>query len=110
MVNHNVSPETVNCGCCDNRNVPELEYSICEKREGIVAATLRGVVAKRAYYKAKKKETKGKNEALYKMYDHRQNALKWMLVSCFGYLGYKNAPFGRIEAHESVNAFSRNAI
>jgi DNA polymerase elongation subunit (family B) len=33
-----------------------------------------------------------------------------MLVSCFGYLGYKNARFGRIEAHESVNAFSRDAI
>lgn len=44
------------------------------------------------------------------MYDRRQNALKWMLVTCFGYLGYKNARFGRIEAHESVNAFSRDAI
>jgi DNA polymerase-2 len=33
-----------------------------------------------------------------------------MLVTCFGYLGYKNARFGRIEAHESVNAFSRDAI
>jgi DNA polymerase elongation subunit (family B) len=33
-----------------------------------------------------------------------------MLVSCFGYLGYKNARFGRIEAHESVNAFSRDII
>jgi DNA polymerase-2 len=31
-------------------------------------------------------------------------------VTCFGYLGYKNARFGRIEAHESVNAFSREAI
>ena len=44
------------------------------------------------------------------LYDHRQNALKWMLVTCFGYLGYKNARFGRIEAHESVNAYSRDAI
>ncbi len=33
-----------------------------------------------------------------------------MLVTCFGYLGYKNARFGRIEAHESVNAFSREAL
>jgi DNA polymerase elongation subunit (family B) len=33
-----------------------------------------------------------------------------MLVTCFGYLGYKNARFGKIEAHESVNAFSRDAI
>jgi len=110
MVEHNVSPETVNCRCCRNSNVPELGYTICEKREGIVPATLRAVVKKRAYYKAMKKKYKGKDEILFRRYDHRQNALKWMLVSCFGYLGYKNARFGKIEAHESVNAFSRDAI
>jgi len=110
MVNQNVSPETVNCRCCENTKVPELEYTICEKREGIIPATLRMVVEKRAYYKQKKKEFKGKDEALFHRYDRRQNSLKWMLVSCFGYLGYKNARFGRIEAHESVNAFSRDAI
>jgi DNA polymerase elongation subunit (family B) len=110
MVEHNVSPETVNCRCCKNGKVPELGYSICKNREGIVPATLRAVVKKRAYYKAMKKKYKGNDEVLYRRYDRRQNALKWMLVSCFGYLGYKNARFGKIEAHESVNAFSRDAI
>ncbi len=110
MVNHNVSPETINCRCCRNKRVPELDYTICEKRIGVVPDTLRAVVAKRAYYKQKKKEFKGKDDALFKRYDCRQNALKWMLVSCFGYLGYKNARFGRIEAHESINAFSRDMI
>ena len=110
MVTHNVSPETVNCRCCKNDKVPELGYSICEKRVGIVPATLKAVVEKRAYYKAMKKKYKGKDEILFRKYDRRQNALKWMLVSCFGYLGYKNARFGKIEAHESVNAFSRDAI
>ncbi len=28
--------------------------------------------------------------------------LKWMLVTCFGYTGYKNAKFGRIEVHEDI--------
>ncbi len=110
MVTHNVSPETVNCRCCSNKKVPELGYTICEKREGIVPATLRAVVKKRAYYKAMKKKYKGKDDVLFRKYDRLQNALKWMLVSCFGYLGYKNARFGKIEAHESVNAFSRDAI
>jgi DNA polymerase II len=110
MVEKNVSPETVNCRCCKNTKVPELEYTICEKREGIIPATLRTVVKKRSYYKLMKKKYKGKNEALFRRYDGRQSALKWMLVSCFGYLGYKNARFGKIEAHESVNAFSRDAI
>ena len=110
MVNNNVSPETINCRCCKNNAVPELGYTICEKRKGVVPETLRAVVAKRAHYKQMKKEFKGKNETLFKRYECRQSALKWMLVSCFGYLGYKNARFGRIEAHESVNAFSRDII
>ena len=125
MVNHNVSPETINCRCCSpvhpatigqagnagkKNEVPELGYTICKKRNGVVPETLRAVVANRAYYKLKKKEFKGKDETLFRRYDCRQSALKWMLVRCFGYLGYKNARFGRIEAHESVNAFSRDMI
>lgn len=110
MVEHNVSPETVNCRCCRNTAVPELGYTICEKREGIVPATLRAVVRKRAFYKKEKKRLKKLGDARWELFDRRQTALKWMLVTCFGYLGYKNARFGRIEAHESVNAYSRDAI
>jgi len=43
-------------------------------------------------------------------YQERQNALKWMLVTCFGYLGYKNARFGKIEAHEAVTAYGRDKL
>ncbi len=105
---HNISPETINCPCCRNSRVPELGYSICEKRRGIVPITLKPVLEKRAYYKARKKAATSLAE--FQKYDRRQSALKWMLVTCFGYLGYKNARFGRIEAHESVNAFSRDAL
>lgn len=110
MVEHNVSPETVNCRCCTNARVPELGYTICERREGIVPSTLRTVVRKRGIYKKRKKALKAANDNAWMLYDRRQNALKWMLVTCFGYLGYKNARFGRIEAHETVNAYSREAI
>lgn len=114
MVEHNISPETVNCRCCiatgAREIVPELGYRICGRREGIVPATLRPVVRKRWKYKRLKKQLKKAGHPDWAIYDHRQNALKWMLVTCFGYLGYKNARFGRIEAHEAVNAFSRDAI
>ncbi len=105
---HNISPETINCSCCSNDRVPELGYTICEKRKGIVPVTLGPVLEKRAYYKMRRKNATTLGE--YRKYDRRQNALKWMLVTCFGYLGYKNARFGRIEAHESVNAWSREAL
>jgi DNA polymerase-2 len=40
----------------------------------------------------------------------RSSALKWLLVVCFGYLGYKNARFGRIESHEAVTSISRELL
>ena len=36
--------------------------------------------------------------------------LKWMLVTCFGYTGYKNAKFGRIEVHEGITRRSRDIL
>jgi DNA polymerase-2 len=45
-----------------------------------------------------------------KVYKARASAHKWLLVTCFGYLGYKNARFGRIEAHEAVTAYGREAL
>ncbi len=44
------------------------------------------------------------------IYNRKQTALKWVLVTCFGYLGYRNARFGRIEAHEAVTAFGREKL
>ncbi len=110
MVQHNVSPETVNCQCCSNDAVPELGYTICGKRKGIVPSTLKPIVVRRSWYKKEKKRLRKLNDERWHLYDNRQNALKWILVCCFGYLGYKNARFGKIEAHESVNAFSREKI
>lgn len=109
MILHNISPETVLCGCCENHKVPEVGYTLCEKREGIVPKTLRPILERRARLKEKMKrleEGKEKVEACRR----KQTALKWMLVTCFGYLGYRNARFGRIEAHEAVTAFGREKL
>jgi DNA polymerase elongation subunit (family B) len=45
-----------------------------------------------------------------KRYLQASNTLKWVLVTCFGYTGYKNARFGRIEVHESITAYARDMI
>jgi len=134
MAIHNISPETVLCGCCENRSVPEVGYTICEKREGIVPKTLKPILTRRAWLKKKAKkwesrrwnvgggenlpsspcgEGKGEGtdgEKRREIYNRKQTALKWMLVTCFGYLGYRNARFGRIEAHEAVTAFGRESL
>ncbi len=63
--------------------------------------TLKPILRLREQLKARARAVGPAAAAIYK---ERQNALKWMLVTCFGYLGYKNARFGRIEAHEAVTA------
>lgn len=87
--------------------VPEAGYRLCRRREGLVPRTLRPILVLRENLKARAKEV-GPEDA--RQYKARQNALKWMLVTCFGYLGYKNARFGRIEAHEAVTAYGRDKL
>jgi DNA polymerase elongation subunit (family B) len=88
--------------------VPELGYNVCQKRVGIVPKTLRLILKKRADYKRSRNESE--DPSLKQVYDKRQNALKWILVTCFGYLGYKNARFGKVDAHIAVCAFARDAL
>ena len=45
-----------------------------------------------------------------KKYEFIQNTVKGVLVSCFGYLGFKNAKFGRVEAHTAVTALARDVM
>jgi DNA polymerase I len=110
MSNNNISAETVLCKCCPNSplRIPELNYHICTKRRGVVPKTLRLVVDKRLHYKRMKNETC--DQRLKEVYDNRQIALKWILVTCFGYLGYKNAKFGTVDGHMAVCAFGREAF
>jgi len=110
MAKYNISAETVLCVCCPESRlrIPELGYHICEKRRGIVPKVLEFAVTKRLRYKRLVKETK--DEKLREIYDKRQTALKWILVTCFGYLGYKNAKFGTVDGHMGVCAFGRDAL
>jgi len=110
MAKYNISAETVLCGCCPDSGlrIPELGFHICEKRRGIVPKVLEFAVKKRLQYKRLVKETKDKE--LREIYDNRQSALKWILVTCFGYLGYKNAKFGTVDGHMGVCAFGRDAL
>jgi DNA polymerase-2 len=111
MFKKNISAETVICNCCSHSKlrVPELlNYHICEKRRGIVPISLEILLKKRAIYKDKKNSTT--DPELKKIYDARQTALKWVLVTSFGYLGFNNAKFGRIDAHIAVCAFDRQIL
>jgi DNA polymerase-2 len=109
MVYFNVSPETVGAHCCPGEQVPELDTHICRHRQGLVPETLAPLLEKRNRYKALIRQLPV-DDPRREVYERRYSAHKWLLVTCFGYLGYKNARFGRIEAHEAVNAYGREVL
>jgi len=108
MVKCNISPEALDCACCvhDGRRVPGLAYHLCTRRLGLIPRTLKPLVERKRYYKRMKKE----NTPLREIYEGRDTILKWTLVTAFGYLGHRNARYGRIECHEAINAFARNLL
>jgi DNA polymerase elongation subunit (family B) len=82
------------------RQLPLGAHLTCRKRQGLIPKILAPIIERRRQYKAL-----GTPEA-----KQRATALKWILVTCFGYLGFRHAKFGRIEAHEAINAHSRETL
>ncbi len=94
MVKHNISPETVG-----------LESA----PEGLIPKTLQPLLEKRLMLKNILSDLDPR-DCRVEILKARAAALKWLLVVCFGYLGYKNARFGKIESHEAVTAMSRELM
>ncbi|MDD1691551.1 MAG: type B DNA-directed DNA polymerase [Methanoregula sp.] len=86
IVNANLSPETL--------GHPE--------RRGFLPTVLKPLLDMRIAAKRQKK-TDPRIEGI-------DALLKWMLVTCFGYTGYRNAKFGRIEVHEGITGRSREIL
>ncbi|MEP0807250.1 MAG: hypothetical protein HRF47_17345 [Chloroflexota bacterium] len=105
MVKHNISPETV------GRVTEGVPRSAGKDGapEGLVPKTLRPLLEKRLMLKNILSDLNPR-DCRADMLKARAAALKWLLVVCFGYLGYKNARFGKIESHEAVTAMSRELM
>ena len=109
MVRFNVSPETVGVANETSELIPELDVPVDLSKVGLVPRTLRPLLVKRIAIK-EQLATLTLLDCRYPALKARAAALKWLLVVCFGYLGYKNARFGRIESHEAVTAYGRECL
>jgi len=85
IVNYNLSPETLG-----------------RKGHGFLPCAIRPLLSLRLKTKRLKKSDAG--------YAGLDSILKWMLVTCFGYTGYRNARFGSIEVHEKITEISRELL
>ncbi len=116
MVKHNISPETAGRVVAPERRVsrpvgfdrlnPAGQENV---HEGLVPKTLQPLLKKRLMLKNLLSDLNPR-DCRTEILKARAAALKWLLVVCFGYLGYKNARFGKIESHEAVTAMSRELM
>ncbi|MGC8584500.1 MAG: DNA polymerase domain-containing protein [Thermoplasmata archaeon] len=102
IVKKNLSLETVNGKCKSYETVPELGYNVCTDKKGFLSYALEDFLNLRIGIKRLKKNMKSMEGV--------DKAFKWMLVTSFGYTGYRNAKFGSIEVHESINAYAREFL
>lgn len=109
MVHFNISPETVGAPRAGAVDIPELGLAIDREHRGLVPETLAPLLEKRVEIKHRLVSLPAWDPRR-KRYKVCASAHKWLLVTCFGYLGYKNARFGRIEAHQAVTAYGREAL
>jgi DNA polymerase elongation subunit (family B) len=111
MVRNNLSAETLECRCCPKSPIraPGLGYRSCVQRVGLIPRTLAPLLARRLAYKAAMKRPGTPPEEAARL-KRRVKMLKWILVTAFGYQGYRNARFGRIECHEAINAYARRLL
>jgi DNA polymerase I len=108
MVKRNISPETVCCDCCDNNRTPELDFSICEKQNGFIGKVLKPLVKDRQEMKEKVDDIE--DDERHKYVQGSIDAIKWILVSCFGYMGHSHASYGAIKCHQAIQAFDRDIM
>jgi len=105
----NVSPDVIWCDCHgDREDVPGLGYSICDDR-GYLVDVLQPIIDARDEIKAtirREQERDDPDEDRLAGLEGRSGVLKWILVACFGYQGFRT----RSSAASSVTKRSTHSL
>lgn len=106
---HNISPDTINCKHteCKKNVSPDGDW-FCKKKEGFIPKRLRQIFEARMKLK-KKARTMPKGQKQ-KIVDTEQKALKLILNSFYGYLGYANARWYNLESARAIASWGRDYI
>lgn len=100
MHHFNLSPETINRN--EGMKLPGDNPYYTLPKHGFIPHAIGNLLRRRLIYKnAKKWDSE---------YAMRDKVLKWLLLTSFGYTGFKNARFGKIEMHEAITSVGRWAL
>ncbi len=100
MHHFNMSPETI--GTHGFQKLPGDNPYFTMALEGFIPSSLDKLLKRRLIYKYNKKFRED--------FRQRDKVLKWLLLTSFGYTGFKNARFGKIEMHEAITSVGRWAL
>ncbi len=109
IISHNISLETVNCGhaeCREKNSGPNKQW-FCMKKKGMISSILQELFEKRMRIKKQLKQERGKERLLL---NARQHALKILMNSFYGYLGYSRSRFYSRECASAITAWGRHYV
>ncbi|MFH1234173.1 MAG: DNA polymerase domain-containing protein, partial [Candidatus Diapherotrites archaeon] len=112
MISHNISPETINCthkSCAGGKNLAPSKDWFCEKEKGFISGALEEILGKRIAIK-KEMMALDKNSEEFVSLNAKQQALKIVLNSFYGSLGYARFRWYSRECAQAVTAWSRHYI
>ncbi|MDO8627779.1 MAG: DNA polymerase domain-containing protein, partial [Candidatus Diapherotrites archaeon] len=111
MIAHNISTDSLNCKhekCKTGKNVSPTGDWFCEEKKGFLSSILEEILSLRIQAKKEAKETK--SESRKKMLEAKQHALKIVLNSFYGTLGFARFRWYSREAAHSVASWARHYI
>ncbi|MBI3034970.1 ribonuclease H-like domain-containing protein [Candidatus Woesearchaeota archaeon] len=108
LSSHNIGPDTIDCGCCGDaaKSSPDEseKHWFCGKRKGFIPILLEELITRRMRIKEIIKE---EHDEKFAFLDARQNSLKLLANSFYGYLGFFGARWYSIECARSITAWGR---
>ena len=112
IASHNISPMTFECEheqCRENpAPVEKANYWFCKKKKGFIPKIIEDLIKRRMRVKEIMKEAE--DEKTKNLLDARQESLKVLSNSFYGYLGFSAARWYSIESALSVTAYGRHYI
>ncbi|MBI4052677.1 MAG: ribonuclease H-like domain-containing protein [Candidatus Diapherotrites archaeon] len=111
MVSHNISPDSLDCRHeeCKAKNSAPTNHWFCTKKDGFLSSIIKDLFERRMALKKKLKAMDRKSKE-FALLNARTQALKILLNSFYGYLGYARSRWYDRECARAVTMFSQKYV
>lgn len=107
IASHNISPATMNCSCCEGKNMAPVENRsiwFCQREKGFIPKILGDLIERRGRIKVLLKNKEDK------ILRAREYTLKILANSFYGYLGFFAARWYSLDCAQATTAYGRHYI